>query len=366
MADGTNEYMFKSLSTSNTSYARSGELNFGDTNVLTPTFMPVATQGSVKGLTMDQVRSTGVGIVLGNTYHLHLQPGEDLIDSEGGLAKFTKWHGPMLTDSGGFQVFSLSGINRITEEGVWFSNPKNGDEIFLSPEISMQIQHKIGADIIMAFDDVVSLTTEKRARTREAMDRTHRWLERCVAEHARLSKDLQKPPKLFGIVQGGLDKAMRKESLEFVQSQPVDGIAIGGLSVGESRGEMHEMLEYLAPLYDSQRPRYLMGVGHPIDVRFGIEHGIDMFDCVLPTRNARHGSFWLFEDNTDVQHSIKKQHFLNRLEPIEGDSIVSEDGYSYAYIRHLVRTGQSLGGQLLSIHNIRYLQKICEQYQHET
>lgn len=357
--------MFTTLKNSSSHFGRSGQLAFGKTIVPTPTFMPVGTRGTVKGLTMDQVRGTGAGIVLGNTYHLHLQPGEDSIESGGGLAAYTDWRGPMLTDSGGFQVFSLSNINKITDEGVWFSNPSNGDRIFISPEISMQIQHKIGADIIMAFDDVVSLTTNKRARTEEAMDRTHAWLERCIVEHDRLSSGKENAPKLFGIVQGGLDKELRKKSLEFVQSQPVDGIAIGGLSVGETREEMHEMLSFLAPLYDKQRPVYLMGVGHPIDLRFGIEHGIDMFDCVLPTRNARHGSFWLHDGRTDIQHSIKKQHFNGDFSTMPGDSYVSDRGFTMDYLRHLVRSGESLGGQLLSIHNLRYLQKICEDYQNE-
>lgn len=369
----------------NMSYARQLDLKIGDANVTTPTFMPVGTRASVKGLTMDQVRSTGAQIVLGNTYHLNLQPGPDVIEAAGGLARYSHWDGPMLTDSGGFQVFSLSKINRITDEGVWFTNPANGDEIFLSPEISMQIQHKIGADIIMAFDDVVSLATGDRHRTLEAMERTHAWLERCIVEHKRLSVGKENPPQLFGIVQGGLDKELRRKSLEFVHGTDVDGIAIGGLSVGETREEMHEMLTFLAPLYDESRPRYLMGVGHPVDLRFAIEHGIDMMDCVLPTRNARHGTAWIsassdsaeasraseaVSENTvidnaqDLQINFKAERFALDQSVIEPgcDCWSCQNGYSRSYIRHLLKAGEMLGGQLLSIHNLRYLQRICESY----
>lgn len=345
--------------------------------------MPVGTRASVKGLTVDQVRETGADIVLGNTYHLNLAPGPDIVADSGGLAEFSKWRGPMLTDSGGFQVFSLSKINKITDEGVWFTNPANGDEIFLNPEISMQIQHKLGADIIMAFDDVVSLSKDGRARTLEAMNRTHKWLLRSIAEHKRLSKTNPKSPMLFGIVQGGVDKELRKKSLEFVNSTDVDGVAIGGLSVGEPRPEMHDVLDFLEPMYDQKRARYLMGVGHPVDMRYAIDHGIDMFDCVLPTRNARHGTGWvsasnyvasesgeLFQDNKynsdekDIQINFKAERFKTDQSVIEPgcDCWTCKNGYTRSYIRHLIKVGESLGGQLLGIHNLRYLQRICESY----
>ena len=268
----------------------------------------------------------------------------------------------MLTDSGGFQVFSLGKINKTTDDGVTFSNPKNGDKIFLSPEKSMQIQHKLGADIIMAFDDVVDLDPKTRKRTAEAFDRTHLWLERSIAEHKRLKAESGRDVKLFGIFQGGLDKELRKKSLEIVQSTDVDGIAIGGLSVGESREEMHDMLEFLAPLYEDERPRYLMGVGHPIDMRFGIEHGVDMFDCVLPTRNGRHGTAWIAGDE---QISIRNQKYADDHGALDPgcDCHTCTGGYTRAYLRHLFKAGESLGGTLLSIHNLRYLQRICEDYQ---
>lgn len=339
---------------------RKGELKVASISVLTPTFMPVGTRAHVKNLTNEQVEATGASIVLGNTYHLHLSPGEQVIKKLGGLHSFTGWGKAMLTDSGGFQVFSLGKIRKITEKGVEFNNPVNGDRIFMSPEDSIRIQHDIGADIIMAFDDVVNLAREKH-RQKDAMDRTHRWLERSVAEHKRLSRKKTNSSKLFGIIQGGLDAKLRKQSLSFVQGQPVDGIAIGGLSVGESRNEMHKMLKYLQPLYDENRPHYLMGVGHPTDMRFAIEHGIDMFDCVLPTRNARHGTVWL---SGDEQVSLKSAKYKNSSEILEEgcDCYTCENGYSRSYLRHLARTGEALGGTLLSIHNLRYLQRICEGY----
>lgn len=414
------EYSFEAIDKRG---ARKGKLSIRGFEVATPTFMPVGTQGSVKGLTPEQVRSTGASIVLGNTYHLHLSVGEDTVSEHGGLAAFSHWPGPMLTDSGGFQVFSLSKINEISEDGVSFINPKNGDEIHLTPEKSIQIQHRLGADIIMAFDDVVSLEPGERGRTREAMERTHRWLKRCIEEHRRLSESKDRPPALFGIVQGGLDEALRKKSLEFVQNTEVDGIAIGGLSVGESREEMHRMLDYLAPLYDADRPRYLMGVGHPVDLRYGIERGIDMFDCVLPTRNGRHGTAWVtcdpkncqlpeaaapssvsadssVEDSStpskyqqyssvrassspgspsehappldgiadhqrhDIQISMKAKKYENDMNVLDADCdcYTCANGYTRAYLRHLVRAKEQLAGTLLSIHNLRYLQRICEEY----
>ena len=402
-------------------FQRAGELSFTAGKVKTPVFMPVGTLGSVKGLTPDQVKTTGAAIILGNTYHLHLNPGEDIVAQAGGLAEFVGWDGPTLTDSGGFQVFSLGKIRKITEDGVTFSNPDNGDEVFLSPEISMQIQHKLGADIIMAFDDVVSLK-EERHRTLEALGRTHRWLERSIVEHKRLSGGKKNPPKLFGIAQGGLDKKLRVKSLEFVQSQEVDGLAIGGLSVGETRQEMHDMLKFLADKYAEKYPRYLMGVGHPVDMRLAIEHGIDMFDCVLPTRNGRHGTFWAHKCcndpnchpaqldapqglevqtvvagsstqssaekhsslraspapssastcNTcdvkkceDNQLSIRNERFKEDFSPLEPgcDCYTCTGPYTRSYLRHLVKAKESLGGTLLSIHNLRYLQRICESYQ---
>lgn len=345
-------------------FTRSGALRVRGYKIKTPTFMPDGTRGAVKSLTPEMVQSTGVGVVLANTYHLHLQPGEDVVAELGGLHEFTRQTLPMLTDSGGFQVFSLSHINTITEEGVHFKDPRTGDMNFLSPERSIQIQMKLGADMIVAFDDVVALDEVGRKRTLEAFERTHRWLERSIAEYQRLTKDMpeEQRPLLFGVVQGGLDRDLRKKSLEIVQNSEVGGIAIGGLSVGETREEMHEMLEFLAPLYDdSPRPRFLLGVGDPRDLRKAIECGIDMLDCVIPTRNGRHGSIWTSGDNRiNLTNEIHK----NATDIIDDicDCYTCRSGYSRGFLRHQFKVGEPLAGTLASIHNIRYLQRICEEY----
>ena len=353
--------MFTSNATIN-KHGRSGALSLRGFEVQTPLFMPVGTRGAVKSVSPDLVATTGAHIVLGNTYHLHLKPGEEVVNKLGGLHQFMNWKkGPILTDSGGFQVFSLAHTRKITEEGVTFRDPATGDKVFISPEVSMQIQVALGSDIIMAFDDLTGLGENDRYREKEAVERTHRWLERSVAEFARLTENVENPPLLFGIVQGGLNKELRKSSLEFVQSQPVSGIAIGGLSVGEPIPEMYAMLEYLAPMYDQSRPHYLMGVGEPADLRFGIEHGIDMFDCVLPTRNARHGSVWV---SGDKKINIKNQQFESDAGPIDTncDCYSCVSGFSRGFLRHQLKIGEPLAGTLLSVHNLRYLQRITEGY----
>lgn len=345
-------------------YVRAGQLVVRGKTIITPTFMPDGTRGAVKSLTPEMVKSTGVQVVLANTYHLHMQPGEDVVASLGGLHEFTGQDLPMLTDSGGFQVFSLSHINKISEDGVTFKDPRTGDTIFLSPELSIQIQMKLGADMIVAFDDVVSLDQAARGRTQEAFERTHRWLERSIAEFNRLTKDIPEGerPLLFGVVQGGLDKDLRKKSLEIVQSLPVGGIAIGGLSVGETREEMHEMFEFLAPLFDnSHRPRFLLGVGDPRDLRKAIECGFDMLDCVIPTRNARHGTVWATGDGRlNLKSEIHK--LSNNVIDDICDCYTCSNGFSRGFLRHQFKVGEPLAGTLASIHNIRYLQRICEEY----
>lgn len=346
-----------------TNGVRNGILKTRAGLVKTPFFMPVGTRGAIKSLESRVVQQTGVQVILANTYHLHLQPGEKTITKLGGLHQFMNWKGPILTDSGGFQVFSLAHFRKITEDGVSFKNPKNGDIMFLSPEKSIQIQLELGSDIIMAFDDVVGLDDKSRKRTQEAFERTHRWLERCIVEFRRLTKNIpkDKSPLFFGIVQGGLDKALRKKSLELVQATEVDGIAIGGLSVGETRAEMHDMLEYLAPLYDPARPHYLMGVGEPVDMRFAIEHGIDMFDCVMPTRNARHGTSWI---SGDKRLHLTNEQFNEDTKPIDEtcDCYTCNSGYSRGFLRHQFKVKEPLAGSLVSIHNIRYLERLCEEY----
>lgn len=344
--------------------SRSGVLKVRGFEIKTPTFMPDGTRGAVKSLTPEQVESTGVGVVLANTYHLHLNPGEEVIAELGGLHAFTNQKLPLLTDSGGFQVFSLAHINKIDEGGVTFKDPRTGDKIFLSPEISIQIQMKLGADMLVAFDDVVSLEQSARGRTLEAYERTHRWLERSIAEYDRLTSGMGEndKPLLFGVVQGGLDRDLRKKSLEIVQNSSVGGIAIGGLSVGETREEMHEMLEFLSPLYDdSARPRFLLGVGDPRDLRKAIECGIDMLDCVLPTRNARHGSVWT---SGDKRLNLTNEIHKNSKDTIDDicDCYTCVNGFSCGFLRHQFKVGEPLAGTLASIHNIRYLQRICEEY----
>jgi queuine tRNA-ribosyltransferase len=343
--------------------SRSGILNTRRGAVKTPFFMPVATRGTVKGVPTELVVETGVEVLLSNTYHLHLAPGEKTIKKLGGLHVFNRWAGPILTDSGGFQVFSLSQVRKITEEGVEFKDPRTGDLVFITPEKSMQIQLDLGSDIIMAFDDLTGLSPDARGRTEEAVERTHRWLARCVKEFKKLTKVIREAdrPLLFGICQGGLDKKLRTNSLEFVQSQEVDGVAIGGLSVGESRDDMHNMLRYLATLYDPAKARYLMGVGDPIDVKYAFDFGIDMLDCVMPTRNGRHGSVWSGSKRLNLTNSV----FITDKKVIEQgcDCYTCSHEYSRALLRHLFKADDPLGGSLCSLHNIRYLQRICESYQ---
>ena len=345
-------------------YGRTGVLHTRAGDVLTPTFMPDGTRGAVKGLTPQQVVDTGVGVVLANTYHLHLQPGEAVIKELGGLHAFANRKGPMLTDSGGFQVFSLGEHVKITEDGVHFKDPKTGDKRFISPEKSMQIQLDLGADMIVAFDHLIGLGDETETEVKDAFDRTHRWLERCIVEFKRLTKDMDEAerPLLFGVVQGGLNLNLRKKSLEIVQESEVDGIAIGGLSVGETRAEMETVLKALAPLYRDDKPRFLLGVGTPEDLKIAVENGIDMLDCVLPTRNARHATVWT--------ENSKKIHLTNEKYGVDSSVIdktcncyTCKNGFSKAFLRQMFKAGDPLGGALASIHNLRYMSRICEEYQ---
>lgn len=348
---------------------RSGILNTRRGKVFTPFFMPVGTRGVVKGLQPSQVAATGAQVLLANTYHLHIQPGEKIIKKLGGIHQFSHWGGPVLTDSGGFQIFSLAKIRKITEEGVYFKNLASGQEVLITPERSMQIQFDLGSDIIMAFDDLTGLSLTERNRTQEAVERTHRWLERCITEFHRLTQNaiatgsdpIANRPLLFGIAQGGLDKSLRRKSLEYVQSTDVDGIAIGGLAVGETRGEMYDMLKFLAPMYDTKRARYLMGIGEPTDMRFAIEQRIDMFDSVMPTRGGRHGSVWI---TGDKRLNLGNATFTKDAGPIDKkcDCYTCKSGYSRALLRHLFKVADPLAGSFASIHNLRYLNRITEEY----
>lgn len=343
-------------------YGRSGILQTRRGDVLTPTFMPDGTRGVVKSLLPSQVSGTGVQIVLANTYHLHLAPGEEVISQIGGIHAFGGWKGPILTDSGGFQVFSLSKLTKITEEGVSFKHPVTGEMRFISPEKSIQIQLALGSDMIVAFDHLIGLgESNNQERTIEAFERTHRWLDRCLAEFQRLTngQSSEERPLLFGVVQGGLDLDLRKKSLERIQASGVDGIAIGGLSVGETQTEMFNVLSHLAPMYDDARPRFLLGVGTPSDLRFAYDHGIDMADCVLPTRNARHATVW--GDHDQKIHLTNAQYIADPLVIQPGcDCYACETGFSRAFLRHQFKVGEPVAGSLASLHNLRYLTRICE------
>lgn len=344
--------------------SRAGTLLTRRGKVLTPTFMPDGTRGVVKSLTAEQVAATGVQIVLANTYHLHLQPGEQIVRKLGGLHGFGKWQGPILTDSGGFQVFSLSKLRKISEEGATFKHPVTGEMRLITPETSMQIQLALGSDMIVAFDHLTGLSETERKYTLDAFERTHRWLKRCIAEFKRLTEDMKPEdrPILFGVVQGGLDLELRKKSLEIIQGSEVGGIAIGGLSVGETKEEMYKVLDFLAPLYDdSGRPRFLLGVGDPPDLRYAIEHGIDMLDCVLPTRNARHATVWV---EGDKKIHLTNAQFVEDTKVIDPgcDCYTCTSGYSKGFLRHQFKVGEPLAGSLCSIHNLRYLTRICEKY----
>ena len=345
-------------------FGQHGRCGYFDTRagrVLTPTFMPDGTRGAVKGLTPEQVSSTGVNVVLANTYHLHLAPGEEAIKKLGGLHDFANRQGPLLTDSGGFQVFSLGRHVKISEEGVHFKDPKTGDKRFISPEKSIQIQLDLGADMIVAFDHLIGLGEETSASVTDAFERTHRWLERCIKEFKRLTADMEDSdrPLLFGVVQGGLDLELRKKSLEIVQNSDVDGIAIGGLSVGETRAEMTRVLKALAPLYRSDKPRFLLGVGTPEDLKIAVENGIDMLDCVLPTRNARHGVVW-GADDTKIHLTNEKYALDTSVIMLGCDCYTCSSGFSRAFLRHQFKSTDPLAGTLASIHNLRYLSRMCE------
>jgi queuine tRNA-ribosyltransferase len=342
-------------------YARYGVLHTRAGDVYTPTFMPDGTRGAVKGLTPDQVASTGVSVVLANTYHLHLAPGESVIKQLGGLHAFANRPGPMLTDSGGFQVFSLGQHTKISEEGVHFRDPKTGDKKFISPEESIRIQLDLGADMIVAFDHLVGLGETTPREVKEAYDRTHRWLERCIVEFERLTATMTDRPLLFGVVQGGLDVELRKKSLDIIQHSSVDGIAIGGLSVGETREEMTTVLESLAPCYVQEKPRFLLGVGTPEDLHIAVRNGIDMLDCVLPTRNARHATVWT--NNSEKIH-LTNERFTADASTIEDgcDCYTCETGFSKGFLRHQFKMTEPLAGTLASIHNLRHMTRICESY----
>jgi queuine tRNA-ribosyltransferase len=310
--------------------------------------MPVGTNSAVKTLTCDQIEDTGAQIILANSYHLYLRAGTKLIKKFGGIHGWMNWNKPVLTDSGGFQVFSLAHLRKITEDGVEFCDPKDGAKHFISPEISMEIQHDIGADIIMAFDECVPYPCDYDT-AKAATERTHRWLERCFKAKNALSNPKQ---ALFPIVQGAFFEDLRRESASVISSFDAAGYAIGGVSVGEPADIKNKFAALTAGLLPEHKPRYLMGVGTPEDLLDGIKNGIDMFDCVLPTRNARHGSFFTWEG----RKNIKNKAFQEDGGPLaQGCDCYACKNHSRAYIRHLWRCGESTASTLLSIHNIKFL-----------
>jgi queuine tRNA-ribosyltransferase len=342
--------------------ARAGRLTLPHGEVQTPAFMPVGTHGVVRGLSAADVRGTGAQIILGNAYHLHLRPGEETVRAMGGLHRFTTWDRPMLTDSGGFQVFSLEGLRRISEHGVEFQSHVDGTMRTLTPESAMEVQHALGADIAMAFDHVVP-GQAPHDLAREGMERTLRWLERCKARHGELTATSNEPPAtpqaIWPIIQGGTHQDLRRRSVEgTIDRGPWTGIAVGGLSVGEPKPVMHRVLEDLEPLLPPEIPRYLMGVGFPADLLEGIARGVDLFDCVAATRNGRHGTAWLATGRVNVRGAALKGS-TDPLDPeCDCETCVT---YPRGYLRHLFVVEDMLGLRLVSLHNVRFLVRLGEQ-----
>ena len=358
------------------SHARRGTLTLNHGVVQTPIFMPVGTYGTVKGVTPQSLHAMQAQIILGNTFHLWMRPGLDVVQQFSGLHGFENWNKPILTDSGGFQVWSLGEMRKISEEGVRFASPVNGDRLFLTPEISMQIQSILNSDIAMQFDECTpylsvepktkgQVTTEREARS--SMELSLRWAARCKTEFARL----QNPNALFGIVQGGMHTYLRDESLHGLEQLDFPGIAVGGLSVGEPKEEMLRVLAHIGPRLPAHKPHYLMGVGTPEDLLAGVQNGIDMFDCVMPTRNARNGT--LFSRYGDLK--IRNARHKADPQPLDtsctcyacaGSSGVAWDaggreGFSRAYLHHLDRCGEMLGPMLSSIHNLHYYLNLMQE-----
>lgn len=349
--------MFEFKVHSTNGLARAGTLELPHGTVETPAFMPVGTHGAVRGLHPLEVERAGAQIILGNTYHLHLRPGEDVIAELGGLHRFTTWDKPMLTDSGGFQVFSLEGLRRISEEGVEFQSHIDGSPRHISPERATEIQWTLGADVAMAFDHVVPGQAPHEL-ARDGLERTLRWLDRCRARHAELCAEADNRQTLWPIVQGGTFDDLRLRSAgETLARGPWTGVAIGGLSVGEPKPVMRRVLEVLEPVLPPEIPRYLMGVGFPEDLLDGIERGVDLFDCVAATRNGRHGSAWTARGRVNVRAATN----TSESEPLDPDCDCETcRRFSLGYLRHLFVAGEMLGLRLVSIHNIRFLIHLAE------
>ncbi len=324
--------------------ARRGTVSLPRGDIQTPIFMPVGTKATVKAMTPEELTDMGAQIILGNTFHLMLRPGADLVKKLGGLHRFMHWDGPILTDSGGFQVFSLGDLRKITEEGVHFRSPIDGSKVFMGPEESMQVQRELGSDIVMIFDECTPYPAD-RTQARESMELSLRWAKRSKEAHG------DNPAALFGIVQGGMYEDLRVESLNGLAEIGFDGYAIGGLSVGEPKEEMLKVLTALSSHLPEDKPRYLMGVGTPVDIVEAVNQGVDMFDCVMPTRNARNGH--LFTSHGIVR--IRNQQHQSSELPLDADcACYTCQHYSRAYLRHLVANNEILGARLNTIHNLFY------------
>lgn len=349
---------FELLKTDPTSHARRGRLTLNHGVIETPIFMPVGTYGSVKAMSPRDLNDINAQIILGNTFHLWLRPGTEILNKFGGLHGFMGWNKPILTDSGGFQVFSLGAMRKITEQGVHFASPINGDKLFLSPEVSMQIQKALNSDIVMQFDECTPYEIDGRPATEQeaatSMRMSLRWAQRSYNEF----HEGQNPNALFGIVQGGMFEHLRDESLDGLEHINFPGIAVGGLSVGEPKEDMMRMLKHIGPRLPQNKPHYLMGVGTPEDLVAGVENGIDMFDCVMPTRNARNG--WLFTRFGDIK--IKNARHKDDPRPLdESCACYTCQNFSRGYLHHLHRAKEILGAQLNTIHNLHYYLNLMQE-----
>ena len=328
--------------------ARRGRLHFPRGTVETPAFMPVGTYGTVKGMTPESVKEIGAEIILGNTFHLWLRPGTDVIEAHGDLHDFAQWDKPILTDSGGFQVFSLGEMRKITEQGVHFRSPVDGSKVFMGPEESMQVQRALGSDIVMIFDECTPYPADVDT-ARRSMELSLRWAKRSKQAHG------DNPSALFGIIQGGMHEELRLRSLEGLSEIGFDGLAIGGLSVGEPKEEMIRVLDFLPGYMPPEKPRYLMGVGKPEDLVEGVRRGVDMFDCVMPSRNARNGHLFTEAGVIKIRNAVHR-HDESPLDP--ACDCYTCQHFSRAYLHHLDKCGEMLGSMLNTIHNLRHYQRL--------
>ena len=342
---------YELIKTCKQSGARLGVLHTPHGDIETPIFMPVGTQATVKSMTPEELKEIGSQIILSNTYHLYLRPGHELVKKAGGLHEFMHWDKPILTDSGGFQVFSLGPLRKISEEGVEFRSHLDGSKHFLTPEKAMEIQNALGSDIMMAFDECAPYPAS-REYVKNSLERTTRWLERCKEAHKNPEKQA-----LFGIIQGGMYKDLREQSAKEITAIDLPGYAIGGLSVGEPKPMMYDILEHTTPFMPVAKPRYLMGVGSPDDLIEGVIRGVDMFDCVLPTRIARNGTAMTSQGKVVVRNATYAEDFTP-LDP-ECDCYTCRN-YTKAYIRHLIKTNEMLGARLITTHNLHFLLKLME------